>query len=202
MKYTVSGFEVQIPINSDLFHFQQAVKEKLYDFNHSRPSEERLRQNIMKEVLGSSNGVHIVPPFHCDMGKNIHFKEGGFLNYDVKILDLAEVTIGQYVQIGPNVVISTASHPLSLSERVLPVATANPITIGDNVWIGAGAVILDGVSIGDRCVIGAGSVVTKSIPADSVAVGSPCRVMKTITQGEMPTDQEIEEMWQEMNELE
>lgn len=149
----------------------------------------------MQSILGQYKGVTIVPPFYCDMGKNIHFECGGFLNSGVKILDLAPVFIGAHVQVGPNVVISTAGHPFDLAERVLPIASANPIKIGDNVWIGANAVILDGVTIGDRSVIGAGSVVTKDIPPDCVAVGNPCRVIKTITHSDMPSDDELDEMW-------
>ncbi|MDN3681309.1 sugar O-acetyltransferase [Vibrio tapetis subsp. quintayensis] len=196
MSQRIADFEIQLPIDQSLFDFQTQVKEKLYDFNHSRPSELEYRNQLLGEILGSANQVHIVPPFYCDMGKNIHFKQGGFLNTGVKILDLATVTIGEYVQIGPDTVISTAGHPLDLAERVRPVATANPIVIGDNVWIGAKTIILDGVTIGDRSVIGAGSVVTKDIPADVVAVGNPCRVIKTIEQSKMPTDEEIEAMWE------
>ncbi|MDD9157603.1 sugar O-acetyltransferase [Aliivibrio sp. S4TY2] len=195
MSHKLSDFSVQIPINKELCAFQDEVKEQLYDFNHSRPSEHQLRADVLQSILGNYQGVIIVPPFYCDMGKNIHFECGGFLNSGVKILDLAPVFIGEYVQIGPNVVISTAGHPFDLAERVLPIASANPIKIGDNVWIGANAVILDGVTIGDRSVIGAGSVVTKDIPSDCVAVGNPCRVIKTITHSEMPTDEDLEEMW-------
>lgn len=199
MSYQLSDFSVQIPINKALCEFQDEVKEQLYDFNLSRPSEHQRRAEILKSILGTYQDTTIVPPFYCDMGKNIHFERGGFLNSGVKILDLAPVFIGEYVQIGPNVVISTAGHPCDLAERVLPIASANPITIGANVWVGANAVILDGVTIGERSVIGAGSVVTKDIPADSVAVGAPCRVIKTITHSKMPTDEELDAMWAEFN---
>ncbi len=198
MSHKLSDFSVQIPINKELCAFQDEVKEQLYDFNHSRPSEHQLRVDVLQSILGNYQGVIIVPPFYCDMGKNIHFECGGFLNSGVKILDLAPVFIGECVQIGPNVVISTAGHPFDLAERVLPIASANPIKIGDNVWVGANAVILDGVTIGDRSVIGAGSVVTKDIPPDCVAVGNPCRVIKTITHSEMPTDEELNEMWADL----
>ncbi|MBW3696011.1 sugar O-acetyltransferase [Vibrio sp. T187] len=195
MSQSISDFSVRIPITPEFFELQNQVKEKLYDFNHSRPLEHDTRQAILLELLGRHGGVNIIPPFYCDLGSNIYFKQGGFLNTGVKILDLAPVNIGEYVQFGPNVVISTAGHPLDLSQRVRPVATGNPINIGNNVWIGAGAIILDGVTIGDRCVIGAGSVVTKDIPADSVAVGNPCKVIKSIKQSPMPSDEEINEMW-------
>ncbi len=202
MSYKVSDFEVQIPIDPALIKFQEQVKEQLHDFNHSRPSQLAQRNEILTSILGAHNGAHIIPPFYCDMGKNISFKQGGFLNAGVTILDLAPVTIGDYIQVGPNVVISTAGHPLDLAERVKPVACGNPITIGDNVWIGAGAVILDGVTIGDRSVIGAGSIVNKDIPADSVAVGNPCKVIKKIKHSEMPSEEQILEWWSEVIEME
>ncbi|PSW73445.1 sugar O-acetyltransferase [Photobacterium sp. GB-50] len=201
MSSKLSDFSVHLPINPELVQFQQSVKEKLYDFNHARPSEDEKYHRILSELLGSVNGVTILPPFYCDMGKNIHFKRGGFLNAGVKILDIAPVMLGEFVQIGPNVVISTAGHPLDIAERVLPIAAANPITIGDNVWIGAGAIILDGVTIGDRSVIGAGSIVTKDIPADSVAVGNPCRVVKKIEHSAIPSEAELEEMWRQIMEM-
>lgn len=195
MSHKLSDFSVHIPIDRELMDFQNQVKEKLYDFNHSRPSQGVLRQELLDNLLGSNKGVTIIPPFYCDMGKNIRFKQGGFLNTGVTILDLAPVTIGEYVQIGPNVVISTAGHPFDLAERVLPIATGNPIVIGDNVWIGANSVILDGVTIGNRSIIGAGSIVTKDIPSDCVAVGNPCRVVKSISHSKMPTNEELDEMW-------
>lgn len=195
MSHKLSDFSVHIPIDRELMDFQNQVKEKLYDFNHSRPSQSVLRQELLDDLFGSNKGVTIIPPFYCDMGKNIRFKQGGFLNTGVTILDLATVTIGEYVQIGPNVVISTAGHPFDLAERVLPIATGNPIVIGDNVWIGANSVILDGVTIGNRSIIGAGSIVTKDIPSDCVAVGNPCRVIKSISHSKMPTNEELDEMW-------
>ncbi|OCH18896.1 MULTISPECIES: sugar O-acetyltransferase [unclassified Aliivibrio] len=195
MSHKLSDFSVHIPIDRELMDLQNQVKEKLYDFNHSRPSQSVLRQELLDDLFGSNKGVTIIPPFYCDMGKNIRFKQGGFLNTGVTILDLATVTIGEYVQIGPNVVISTAGHPFDLAERVLPIATGNPIVIGDNVWIGANSVILDGVTIGDRSIIGAGSIVTKDIPSDCVAVGNPCRVIKSISHSKMPTNEELDEMW-------
>jgi len=103
MSRDLRDFSVQLPINRDLITYQTQVKEKLYDFNHSRPAQHTERQAILNSLLGSANGVTIVPPFFCDLGHNIHFKCGGFLNTNVTILDIAPVTIGEYVQMGPNV---------------------------------------------------------------------------------------------------
>lgn len=201
MSHNLSDFSVNIPITPALFEFQTQVRDKLYDFNHARPSEFQRRTAILTDLLGSLNDAVILSPFHCDMGKNIHFKQGGFLNAGVTILDLAPVTLGAFILIGPNVVISTAGHPLDLAQRVQPVAAGSPITIGDSVWIGAGAIILGGVTIGDRSVIGAGSVVTKDIPADSLAVGNPCKVIRRIQHGDMPSDEAIAEMWRPIFEM-
>ncbi|WP_419207797.1 sugar O-acetyltransferase [Photobacterium leiognathi subsp. mandapamensis] len=200
MSSKLEDYSVHISINPELVHCQNAVKEKLYDFNHARPSDEVTQRKILNELLGAVNHAVIVAPFYCDMGKNIHFKRGGFLNAGVKILDIAPVYFGEHVLIGPNVVISTTGHPIDMAE-LLPVASGNPITVGDCVWIGAGAIILDGVTIGDRSVIGAGSVVTKDIPADCIAVGNPCRVVKKIEHGEMPTEAELEELWRPVMEM-
>lgn len=201
MSHSLDDFEVKLPISPELFAFQTEVKEKLYDFNHARPSQHELKSNILSSLLGSHNGANIVPPFYCDMGKNIHFAEGGFLNAGVKVLDIAPVHFGRYVQVGPNAVISTAGHPLDMADRVLPFATGNPITIGDSVWLGAGVIVLGGVTIGARSVIGAGSVVTKDIPEDCLAVGSPCKVIRKIEHGEIPSEAELIEMWRPMFEL-
>ncbi|WP_070964093.1 sugar O-acetyltransferase [Vibrio sonorensis] len=201
MSQSLSDFEVRIPINKKLVETQREVREKLYDYNHSRPSEMEKRKSLLDDILGTNKGVNIFPPFYCDMGKNIHFKLGGFLNVDVKILDIAPVNIGEYVQIGPGAILTTVGHPLDMAERCLPEAAGNSINIGDNVWIGAGAIVLGGVSIGDRSVIGAGAVVTKDIPADSVAVGNPAKVIKTIEHNPMPTDEELDEIWAEFESI-
>ncbi|MCE2596364.1 sugar O-acetyltransferase [Motilimonas cestriensis] len=201
MSHKISDFEVQLTINPELFESQTQMKEKLYDFNHARPSQHALKAKLLGDILGSHNGANIVPPFYCDMGKNIHFAEGGFLNSGVTILDIAPVYFGRYVQIGPNVVISTAGHPLDIAERVLPLALGNPIHIGDSVWIGAGSVVVDGVTIGARSVIGAGSIVTKDIPEDCLAFGNPCKVIRKLEHGEVPSEAELYEMWKPMIEL-
>lgn len=202
MSNKLSDFSVHIAIDKALCKTQDRTKDLLYDYHHARPSDRAKKHQILEQLLGTYNGETITPPFYCDLGENIHFKGGGFFNTNVTILDLAPVYLGEYVQLGPNVVISTAGHPIDMAERVLPIALGNPITIGDNVWIGAGAVILDGVTIGDRSVIGAGSIVTKDIPADCVALGNPCKVVKHIQHGQIPSDEELEEMWRPIFEME
>ncbi|PKF62176.1 sugar O-acetyltransferase [Psychromonas sp. psych-6C06] len=197
MHKKVEDFSVQLRIDKKLVKQQLACKEKLYDFNFSRPSEGEKRHKILSTLFGRFKNTHIEPPFQCDMGSNIFFGEGGFINYDVKILDIAPVTIGEYVLLAPNVVLSTVNHPIDLAERVKPYACAEPINIGDNVWIGAGSIVLGGVTIGSRSVIGAGSVVTKDIPSDVIAVGNPCRVIKNVVHGQMPSEELLASWWGE-----
>lgn len=136
---------------------------------------------LLKKLLGKTGENLIVePPFTCDYGYNIEVGENFYANVNLVILDGAKVRIGDNAFIAPNVGIYTAGHPLDASDRNKGLEYAYPITIGNNVWIGAGAIILPGVTIGNNVVIGAGSVVTKNIPAYSLAVGNPCRVIKRI----------------------
>ena len=126
----------------------------------------------------------MVPPLYCDYGTNIQVGENFFANYQLTVLDCAAVTIGDNVQIAPNVSIYTAGHPLHPDSRNSGYEYALPITIGDNVWIGGNVVICPGVTIGDCAVIGAGSVVTRDVPPWTVAAGNPCRVLRQITEAD------------------
>jgi maltose O-acetyltransferase len=159
-------------------------------FNSSPPDQADRKQKILADLLESvGEGVWVEKPFYCDYGQNISIGKNTFINFNCTILDTNKVTIGENVLIAPNVQIYSATHPLQASERInhdhgpdeAPYRTlTKPISIGDNVWIGGNTVILPGVTIGDNAVIGAGSVVTKSIPADCLAVGNPCRVIRDI----------------------
>ncbi|WP_413112493.1 sugar O-acetyltransferase [Thaumasiovibrio sp. DFM-14] len=198
MHKSLDDFSVSYKLTQEFIAQQEAMREILYDFNHSRPREEALRQSLAKEILGRYQGTLIVPPFHCDVGKNIFLGRGGFINYGLVALDIAPITIGDFVMIGPNVQLLAASHPVALSERVLPYAMGDPITIGNNVWIGAGSIVMPGVTIGDNSVIGAGSLVLKDIPDSVIAFGRPCRVIKPIEHGSVPSDEDIEAMYVEL----
>jgi maltose O-acetyltransferase len=135
------------------------------------------RHALLREHLAAvGNGAAIRPPFHCDYGFNIHLGAGVFLNFNCVILDVVEVTIGDRTQIGPGVQILAADHPRDPAGRATGLELGRPVRIGRNVWIGAGAIILPGVSIGDDALIGAGSVVTRDVPAGATAVGNPARV--------------------------
>ncbi len=162
---------------------RQKAKELVFDFNSLRPTEIKKRDEVIKNLFGKTgNNFFIEPPFRCDYGYNIEIGDNFYSNYNLTILDCGKVIIGDNVLIAPNVGIYTAGHPLHYEPRNEGYEYAFPIFIGNNVWIGGNVIINPGVKIGDNSVIGAGSVVTKDIPANVVAVGNPCRVLKQITE--------------------
>ncbi|MGW3509204.1 sugar O-acetyltransferase [Streptomyces sp. NPDC000994] len=138
-------------------------------------------QPLLRELLGFlGERAHLRPPLHVDYGSNITVGARTFVNYNLTALDVAAITIGEDCQIGPGVQLLTPTHPLEPQPRRDKLEAARPITIGDNVWIGGGAIVLPGVTIGDNSVIGAGAVVTKDVPANVVAVGNPARVVRSL----------------------
>lgn len=137
-----------------------------------------LDQETLAELLGAPSDAHLEPPFYCDYGTNLRLGKNVYANHNLVALDVAEIHIGDNVFMGPNVVLSTAGHPIDAAVRITGAEFGHPITIEDNVWIGANVVVLPGVRIGRNTTIGAGSVVTRSIPPDCVAVGNPCRVLR------------------------
>jgi maltose O-acetyltransferase len=139
-----------------------------------------LDKGVLSELLGYETDAHIETTFRCDYGYNIKLGRNFYANYNLVVLDCAPVTIGDDVFLAPNVVLSTAGHPVEAGPRVAGWEFAKPITIGNKAWLGAGVLVMPGVSIGDNTVIGAGSVVTRSIPANAVAVGNPCRVIREV----------------------
>ena len=158
-------------------------KEVIYDYNSTRPSEGAKRTEIMKSLLGScKENFFMETPVHMSYGSHVHIGEYFYSNFNLIMVDDGEIFIGDHVMIGPNVTICTTGHPAYPLYREMAAHYSLPIHIGDNVWIGAHSVILPGVSIGDNAVIGAGSIVTRDIPANVVAVGNPCRVMREITE--------------------
>jgi maltose O-acetyltransferase len=153
----------------------------LKELNESREDQLLDREKILKELIPSSGkGLWLQPPFYCDYGTNIRLGDKVFFNFNCVVLDVARVTIGSRTLFGPNVQIYTATHPLNHLQRASGLEYAKPITIGKDVWIGGAVVICPGVNIGDRSVIGAGSVVTRDIPADVIAAGNPCRVLRVL----------------------
>ncbi|OBU21177.1 sugar O-acetyltransferase [Photobacterium aquimaris] len=162
---------------------QLACLEVLYDFNHTRPSEAAKRAELMQQLFAEvGEGCYIEPPLHANWGKHTHLGDNVYANFNLTLVDDTHIHIGNNVMIGPNVTIATAGHPIEPILREQITQFNIPVTIGNNVWIGAQCVILPGVSIGNNSVIGAGSIVTKDIPSNVVAMGNPCRVSREINE--------------------
>ena len=168
--------------NSEVIAELQTTREVLYEFNSLHPSETLRMKEILKDLFGKvgDDNFLINQPFRCDYGKQISIGKRFFANFNFTILDEAPVTIGDDCFIGPNVSIYTACHSTDPVERNTRQEWAKPVTIGNNVWIGGSVTILPGVIIGDNVTIGAGSVVTRDIPPNTVAVGNPCKVVKSL----------------------
>lgn len=157
-----------------------------WQLNQLDPAADAARHQIMSELFGTVHSdTFIKGGFHCDYGFNIHFQGYAWVNYNCSILDTSPVTIGAGAFIAPQVVFACSAHPLLATQRVDEgLMTSAPITLADNVWIGAGSVIMGGVTIGTGSIIGAGSVVNKDIPAGVVAMGSPCKVYRKVTEAD------------------
>ena len=169
-------------IDDQLLKELNEVKEIIHEYNVLKPSQTLRRFQILKDLLGyvADDEIIVNQPFYCDYGKQIRVGKRFFANFNLTILDEASVTIGDDCFIGPNVSIYTACHSTDPLERNTRREWAEPVTIGDNVWIGGSVTILPGVTIGSNVTIGAGSVVTRDIPDNVVAVGNPCKVIKKI----------------------
>lgn len=175
--------EVYSAIDPELIRELGETRERIHDYNNLRPSETSEMRAILKALLGhvADDEFIINQPFRCDYGRQISLGKRFFANFNFTVLDEARVTIGDDCFIGPNVSIYTACHSTDPTERNTRQEWAEPVTIGNNVWIGGSVTILPGVTIGDNVTVGAGSVVVSDIPSNSVAVGNPCKVVKTLT---------------------
>lgn len=172
--------EIYEALHPEFLRRLENTRDLLWEYNSLRPSEEKRREEIIRNLLGTcGERFHINQPFRCDYGCNVHVGNNFFANFNLTILDEAEVRIGDNAFIGPNVSMFTACHPLDAEERCNGVQWARPITIGNNVWIGGNATILPGVSIGDNAVVGAGSVVTRDVAPNTVVAGNPAKVIRT-----------------------
>ena len=168
--------------DEELLKEQARCLELQYDYNATRPSEGEKREALLKKMFAEvGENCYIEPPLHANWGGH-HVRLGNnvYANFGLTLVDDAEITVGDNCMFGPNVILATAGHPIDPELRRQVYQFNLPIRIGNNVWIGAGSVVLPGVTIGDNSVIGAGSVVTKDIPANVVAVGNPCRVLREI----------------------
>jgi len=150
-------------------------------FNGSSAAEPGLRRELLEELLGAfGEGSEIRPPLYCDYGYQTRVGDRTFANFGLTALDVARISIGDDVQFGPNVQLLTPTHPLDAGLRRQKWEAAEPITIGDNAWIGGGAIVLGGVSVGENSIVGAGAVVTRDVPPDTVVVGNPARVSRSL----------------------
>lgn len=162
-------------------------RKTLQQLNNAMPDSAEWRDAIDR-LIPNSQGAYIEPPFRCDYGTNIEIGKNFFANFNCVVLDVAKVTIGDNVLFGPNIQLYAAGHPLDVQGRVEQgIEFGLPITIGDNVWLGGSVVVCPGITIGDNSVIGAGSVVTKDIPANVVAAGNPCRVIRPLQETDRPS---------------
>lgn len=176
--------DLYLSADEDLVAEQLTFVEKLYDFNSTRPLEQTKRAALLKEMFAEiGEDCYIEPPLHSNWGgKHVHFGNGVYANFNLTLVDDTHIYVGDYTMLGPNVVLATAGHPILPELRPLAYQYNMPVHIGKNCWLGAGVIVLPGVTIGDNTVIGAGSVVTKDIPANVVAVGNPCRVLREINE--------------------
>lgn len=184
MKARLHTGELYLPDGDDIMEEQLKCLDRLYDFNQTRPTELQKRTELLKEMFAEvGEDCYIEPPFYANWGgKHVHFGNSVYANFHLTLVDDTHIYVGDNTMFGPNVTVATAGHPILPSLREKAYQFNMPVHIGKNCWIGAGAVIVPGVTIGDNTVIGAGSIVTKDIPANVVAVGNPCKVLREISE--------------------
>lgn len=172
------------PQDEVLMKEQLACLDRLYDFNRTRPTELAKREAMLKEMFAEiGEGCYIEPPFHANFGgRHVHFGKKIYANFNLTLVDDTHIYVGDFTMFGPNVVVASAGHPIDPALREQGLQYNAPVHIGKNCWIGAGAIIVPGITIGDNVVVGAGSVVVKDLPSGVVAVGNPCRVLREINE--------------------
>lgn len=174
--------DLYLPNDAAITEEQNACLELLYTFNQTRPSEQEKRNQLLKQMFAEiGENCYIEPPFHANFGgKHVHFGKNVYANFNLTMVDDGHIYVGDYTMFAPGVIVATAGHPILPELRETVYQYNMPVHIGKNCWIGAGAIILPGVTIGDQVVVGAGSVVTKDLPSNVVAVGNPYRVIREI----------------------
>lgn len=178
-----AGYLYNANYDADILADISRCNDLCHAFNQFKPSDRAAQSEILQQIFGHmGQNVCVNTPFWCDYGYNTTVGDYFFANHNCQILDGGKVTFGDHVFIAPNCLFTTAEHALDPTQRNEGLEVALPITVGSNVWFGAGVIVLGGVTIGDNAVIGAGSVVTKDIPANVIAVGTPCRVLREITE--------------------
>ncbi len=202
MKDKMHTGELYLPGDEEIVREQMECLERLYEFNQTRPSEMEKRNQLLKEMFAEiGEGCYIEPPFHSNFGgRHVHFGKNVYANFSLTAVDDTHIYVGDYTMLGPNVTLATAGHPILPELREEGYQFNMPIHIGRNCWLGAGVCVMPGVTIGDNVVIGAGSVVTKDIPSNVVAFGTPCKVVRAISEQDRKyyfKDRSIN--WEEIN---
>lgn len=176
--------DLYLPNDEQIMQQQTICLDRLYDYNMTRPTEDKKREAMLKEMFAEiGEGCYIEPPFHSNWGgKHVHFGKFVYANFNLTLVDDTHIYVGDYTMLGPNVTVATAGHPILPELREQVYQYNSPVHIGRNCWIGAGVIIVPGITIGDNTVIGAGSVVTKNIPKNVVAVGNPCKILREINE--------------------
>ena len=176
--------ELYLPTDPSIWEEQMQCLNKLCDYNLTRPYETEKREALLRELFAEiGEGCYIEPPLHANWGgRHVHLGKHVYANFNLTLVDDTHITIGDYTMIGPNVVIATGGHPILPSLRQEGYQYNAPVHIGKNCWLGAGVIVVPGVTIGDNTVVGAGSVVTKDLPGNVVAAGNPCRVLRPINE--------------------
>ena len=182
IKEKMHAGELYLPFEEELITEQLQKLDRLYDFNMTRPTEMEKRNALLKEMFAEiGENCYIEPPFHSNFGGgHVHFGNNVYANFNLTLVDDTHIYVGDHTMLGPNVTIATAGHPILPQLRQREYQYNMPVRIGRNCWLGAGVIVLPGITIGDNTVIGAGSVVTKDIPSNVVAVGNPCGVLREI----------------------
>ena len=176
--------DLYLPNDAAITEEQNTCLELLYTFNQTRPSEQEKRNQLLKQMFAEiGENCYIEPPFHANFGgKHVHFGKNIYANFNLTMVDDGHIYVGDYTMFAPGVIVATAGHPILPELRETVYQYNMPVHIGKNCWIGAGAIILPGVTIGDQVVVGAGSVVTKDLPSNVVAVGNPCQVIREVSE--------------------
>ncbi len=175
---------IYFPEDEEIVKEQTKCPDMLYDYNMTRPTEAEKRQKLLKKMFAEiGEGCYIEPPFHANWGgAHVHFGEHVYCNFGVTMVDDTHIYVGDNTMLGPNVTIATAGHPILPELRIKAYQYNIPVHIGNNCWLGAGVIVLPGVTIGDNTVAGAGSVVTKDLPSNVVAVENPYRILRNINE--------------------
>ena len=184
MKDKMHTGELYLPMDEEIAKLQVQCLDRLYDFNNTRPTEQDKRQALMQEMFAEiGEGCYIEPPFHANFGgAHCHWGSHIYANFNLTMVDDTHIYVGDFTMFGPNVTVATAGHPILPQLREQAYQYNASVHIGKNCWLGAGAIVLPGVTIGYNVLIGSCSVVTKDIPSNVVAVGNPCRVLRPVNE--------------------